>query len=101
VLRLGLISYGIYLYHAVIGTFLTTGSGSDLVPLPSGGLIAFVVHVVFLTALTVPVAMASWRWLERPMIGLSSRLSDRWRAQHPVARQGDLAGDAPSPGSGG
>lgn len=84
VLRLGLVSYGIYLFHAVIGTFLNTSFGQQFVPLPYDGVIPFAVHVVFLAALTIPVAMASWVWLERPMLDLASRLSDRWRARHPA-----------------
>jgi peptidoglycan/LPS O-acetylase OafA/YrhL len=81
VLRLGLVSYGIYLFHAVIGDILLNTGADVLIPLPHGGFVAFIVHVAFLSALTIPVALASWRWFERPMLDVASRLSDRWRAR--------------------
>jgi peptidoglycan/LPS O-acetylase OafA/YrhL len=72
-LRLGLVSYGIYLLHAVILTFLL--GHSSVIPAPDTSAPAFVVHVAFLAALTVPLALISWSWLERPAIELSRRLS--------------------------
>ncbi len=53
-----------------------------MVPLPYGGFIPFIVHAVFLSAFTIPVALASWMWLERPMLDLAARLSERWRQAH-------------------
>lgn len=82
VLRLGLVSYGIYLFHAVIGDVLLNTGADALIPLPHGGFIPFLVHVAFLCALTIPVALASWKWFERPMLDVASRLSARWRASH-------------------
>lgn len=76
-LELGLISYGIYLLHAVLLTFLL--DHSSLVPLRSTGAGAFAVHIVFLAALTIPLGLASWRWLEQPAIRLSRSLGERWR----------------------
>ena len=82
VLRLGLVSYGIYLFHAVIGDVLLNTSADVLIPLPHGGFVAFIAHVAFLSALTIPVALASWKWFERPMLDLAARLSERWRQAH-------------------
>jgi acetyltransferase len=79
VLHLGLVSYGIYLLHAVLTSALLTSDGRQFIPLPHGGLGAFVVHLAFLTALTIPLAMASWRWFEQPFIRLAGTLSERWR----------------------
>jgi peptidoglycan/LPS O-acetylase OafA/YrhL len=73
-LELGLVSYGIYLLHAVLLTFLLSPHGRALVPLPYDGLGAFAVHVAFLTALTIPLAIVSWRWLELPLIRVGRAL---------------------------
>jgi peptidoglycan/LPS O-acetylase OafA/YrhL len=85
VLHLGLVSYGIYLFHAVIlDAFFYRGV--NLTPLPHDGLLAYGVHLVFLVALTIPVAMVSWRWFEQPLIRLAGTLSKRWRARGELAR---------------
>jgi peptidoglycan/LPS O-acetylase OafA/YrhL len=75
---LGLISYGVYLLSAVLLYALISPHGDRFVPMPHGGLLAYIVHIAFLTALTVPLAMASWRWLEAPLIARASRLGERW-----------------------
>jgi peptidoglycan/LPS O-acetylase OafA/YrhL len=79
-LHLGLVSYGIYLIHAVALDALLE-HGGDLIPLHHGGVLAYAVHLALLLAITIPLAMASWRWLEQPFIRLASRLSARWRAR--------------------
>jgi peptidoglycan/LPS O-acetylase OafA/YrhL len=73
-LRLGLVSYGIYLLHAVLLDFLLSGAGHGLIPLPEDTAIAYPVHLLFLAALTVPLSLASWRWLEAPSIRLGVSL---------------------------
>ncbi len=85
VLHLGLVSYGIYLLHAVILTALV-GPARALVPLPREGLAAYGVHLVFLAGLTVIAASVSWRLFERPLIGLAGTLSERWRARAQLSR---------------
>ena len=80
VLHLGLISYGIYLLHAVLAEFLHSDTGRSLLPLAdTGGVSGFAVHFAYLSFLTVIVASVSWRWLEQPLIEYSRRLGDRWR----------------------
>lgn len=70
-LQLGLASYGIYLIHPVVGLVLTR---AGLVPIARATVAAYVVNALVLTALTVPLALLSWRALERPALGLARRL---------------------------
>lgn len=75
-LQLGLISYGIYLLHAVIVYWLVSPSGSRFIPLHHGGAVAGAVHIAFVAALTIPAALLSWHVLEKPLVALSHRLAD-------------------------
>lgn len=93
-LHLGLVSYGIYLLHAVLLDIFLTDRADGLVPLPHGGLLAFAVHLAFLAGLTIPLAMLSWRWLEQPFIRLAGRLAGRWRLRRraPTTKERPAAG---------
>jgi peptidoglycan/LPS O-acetylase OafA/YrhL len=71
---LGLVSYGIYLIHPVIIEFVLR---ERLTPAPHDTLASFALNAAVLAALTVLLALASWRWLERPAIGLGRRLGAR------------------------
>jgi peptidoglycan/LPS O-acetylase OafA/YrhL len=83
--EVGLVSYGIYLIHAVwLTAFLTTEWGHDLVPLPHGGAFAYVVHAAFLLALTVPLAFLSWHAFERPILRRAIRYGDAVQARRPA-----------------
>lgn len=75
-LELGLISYGIYLIHPVLADALNR---AGLVPVQHDTLGAFLIHAVYLAALTVPLAMLSWRAIEQPAIVLARRLGATWR----------------------
>ena len=71
VLELGLASYGIYLIHPVIEQFMLA---HGLRPIASESIPAYLVNLLCLAALTVPLAIASWHWLERPSVALARRL---------------------------
>lgn len=86
-LRLGLVSYGIYLFHSVIAVFLIQ---HDLEPVPHDTVLAFVVNTACLAALTIALALLSWRFLEEPAIRFSRVLGDRLRASR--ARRSPVAG---------
>ncbi len=94
--RLGLVSYGIYLLHPVIGEFLLR---EGLVPLHRDTLAAFIVHTVSLGALTVLLALASWRCFEGPAIQLARRAGSSWqalRSRDTIAAGGQTSGKRPS-----
>jgi len=89
-LRLGLVSYGIYLLHAVILYVLLTPRGRRLLPLQDAGALPFVFHLLLLLGLTIPLAMASWRWFEQPCIRLGSSLARRWRERSDPRTDGSV-----------
>jgi peptidoglycan/LPS O-acetylase OafA/YrhL len=72
--ELGLISYGIYLYHAVFVVTLMSPGNQRFIPLHHGGVAAYLVHVTFVLLFTLPVAMLSWRYVERPLNDLARRM---------------------------
>ena len=74
-LTLGIASYGIYLLHPVIAALLTR---EGIAPIPHDSLPAFLVNALCLAALTIPLAIASWNWIESPAIRLGRGLGRRW-----------------------
>lgn len=75
---IGLVSYGVYLIHAVLLHWFLSDAGERFVPMPHGGIGAFLVHLALLTGLTLPLAWLSWVWLERPLLRLAVRWGRRW-----------------------
>ncbi len=71
----GTISYGVYLWHVPLLLFARHLGLLPLHTLPAT-LVAF--------ALTVPVAAASWRWVEQPAIERARLFTRRWRRPAPV-----------------
>lgn len=74
----GLVSYGVYLIHAVLLNWFLFGSGHRFVLMPHGGFGAFLVHLALLLGLTLPLAGLSWVCLERPLLRLATRWVRRW-----------------------
>ena len=88
----GLISYGVYLWHWVI---LTAMQSRHLRPLGKGGPLPAVIHVVILAALTLPVALASWLLIERPLL----RRTTQWDTRRAPRRATESSGALASAGS--
>jgi peptidoglycan/LPS O-acetylase OafA/YrhL len=81
---IGLISYGIYLWHAVIRDVVLYHRNP--LPLANAGLHTWPFQALLLIALTVPVALASWLIIERPLLRVTTSW-DRRRAVVPSAAE--------------
>ncbi len=79
--ELGLISYGIYLFHAVLFVAFDDRY-PDFIPLHRGGAFAYVVHAIFLAGMTLPLAWVSWHYFERPILKRAVRFANRWDPAH-------------------
>ena len=77
---IGLVSYGIYLWHAVVRGVLQEHA-MTWVPGVHGGYFAWPFQIAFLLALTVPIALASWLLLERPLLRRTAAWDRRRREQ--------------------
>jgi peptidoglycan/LPS O-acetylase OafA/YrhL len=87
----GTISYGVYLWHVPL---LLTARHFGVLPLHT--LPAALVALV----LTVPVAAASWRWVEQPAIARARTLTRRWRTSPAASRSGRPDAVRPEPSRG-
>ena len=75
---IGLVSYGVYLWHAVIRDALERHAAGWL-PGLGHGVAVWPLHALLLGGLTIPVALASWLLIERPLLRRTSSW-DRARA---------------------
>ena len=96
---IGLISYGVYLWHWVILRTLVThdhtllaGAGSGLAPT--------VLRMAILLAMTLPIALLSWLALERPLLRRSGTWGRKRRTTAPKTRADEALEIAPQTGAG-
>ena len=92
---IGLISYGVYLWHWAIllvlvhhGVTMGPGSGSA----------ATIVRIVTLLSLSLPVALLSWLFIERPLLRRTTGWERRTKTSAPRRRR-DEPHDARVPGA--
>jgi peptidoglycan/LPS O-acetylase OafA/YrhL len=79
----GLISYGVYLWHWVIVSVLVH---NDVHVLSGSGSVATVVRVALLVGLTLPIAALSWLLIERPLLRRTTGWERRSNVRGPTAR---------------
>lgn len=84
VVHVGLISYGMYLFHPFIEQLLHRLAARLDVPLGDHGIVLTIV-----LAVTVPAATLSWYWFESPI--------NRRKARHPYVRSASTTAPAASP----
>jgi peptidoglycan/LPS O-acetylase OafA/YrhL len=90
---IGLVSYGVYLWHWVI---LSTLIRHEFTIVSGTGLTATGVRVVALVSLTLPVATLSWLLIERPLLRRTAGWERRMNARE-AAKPRALAGRAQAP----
>lgn len=95
----GLISYGVYLWHWVILSAL--GHHHITILRASSGITAAIARLVILMALTLPVALVSWLALERPLLRRTADWERRSTARSAAKpRRAELADARPLTGGG-
>jgi len=90
---IGLVSYGVYLWHWVI---LSTLIRHEFTIVSGTGLTATGVRVVALVSLTLPVATLSWLLIERPLLRRTAGRERRMNARE-ASKPPALAGRAQAP----
>jgi peptidoglycan/LPS O-acetylase OafA/YrhL len=90
---LGLVSYGIYLWHWVI---LSTLLHHGVVIAPGGGNGAIALRIAILVALTLPVATLSWLLVERPLLRRTAGWERRSNAREAARVRRDEPVTAPA-----
>lgn len=79
----GYISYGIYLWQAVLVGIIEHQGINGAAPMVHTGGTAYVVHVAYLLAIVLPTAWLSWTLIEQPMIRWAKRRASRVRSRVP------------------
>jgi peptidoglycan/LPS O-acetylase OafA/YrhL len=87
---IGLISYGIYLWHWVAFSWLEQHSP----PLQRPGVGPWLVHVAIVLAIAVPIAAVSWVVVERPLLRRTANWARR-RQPSGIAKQTSAGPAAP------
>jgi peptidoglycan/LPS O-acetylase OafA/YrhL len=99
--HIGRISYGLYVYHWFVPEAFSRFQPSLVNP---QGVIPKLVSAALFTAIAVILAEASWRFVEKPILGLKDRLNGRVRrptvATSPPAAEGQLPAAAADSTSG-
>jgi peptidoglycan/LPS O-acetylase OafA/YrhL len=72
----GLVSYGLYLWHWIVMHAIFVWHGRMFA---GSGFPGWVASTALLLAASIPLAAASWYWIERPAIGIASGLAGRMR----------------------
>ena len=88
---IGLISYGVYLWHWII---LSTLIHHGITIVSGSGLTATGVRVIALVALTLPVAALSWLLIERPLLRRTADWERRSNAREAAPRLGGTGSGA-------
>lgn len=90
---IGLISYGIYLWHDIVVQVIWQKTSLGF----HGGGGAFLANTILVTAITLPIAAASWFLVERPLMRLLARwLRRRRQRAAPLAVESSERVYAPS-----
>jgi peptidoglycan/LPS O-acetylase OafA/YrhL len=90
---IGLVSYGVYLWHWVI---LSALIHHEITIVNGAGLTATGMRVVALVALTLPVAALSWLLIERPLLRRTAGWERRSNAREAARLRRDDPADARS-----
>lgn len=102
VARVGLASYGIYLWHTVVLHFVA--QNHLWVSTDRMGILALPLNVMLVLGLTLPIATASWLLVEKRSLAWAERVARQWRgaAQPDVQPRVEPEAEAvPVPASGG
>jgi peptidoglycan/LPS O-acetylase OafA/YrhL len=65
---IGKISYGIYVYHGLMRSYLKNYVYDGLISHISNGIISSIFYTILCTSLSILIAWASWRLLESPIL---------------------------------
>jgi peptidoglycan/LPS O-acetylase OafA/YrhL len=87
-MRMGKISYGIYLYHLIIPTLLVKLSEKYfdfLMPLFQRGGLYFVILLIIQFLILIGISALSWRYIEKPLLNLKKYFRYEEPVQVPVS----------------
>jgi peptidoglycan/LPS O-acetylase OafA/YrhL len=94
---IGLVSYGVYLWHWVV---VATLERHEVAVVSGFGLLQTVVHIAVLLALTLPLAALSWLLLERPLLRRTAGWEQRTNAREAARRRDERPEGAALAGAG-